>query len=276
MISMYKIWLVLSGPLLWWLLSVAIAIWAVLVVQVDNRPGRFDRMFILLLLFVSASFGGDLFVSMQVYAMVAVEQIFSVQDVLQGEKSSIGAIVASTLVVLAYLRIRKIPVLTYADNIVPYVALAYVAARIGCFINGDDFGIVTGLPWGVVFGADTQAYEAHLARGWIDAAATSSLKVHPTQLYHALAGIAGFILLRRWRPGWQGSRFALAWLYYGGTRFFIQFYRDDHWAAGHVIDRTQWFCLLFVLLSLALWRWHATLAFNERAFATGYEATHKT
>lgn len=255
---------VLLHPLLWWLLSVTIVAWAVLSVHVGNVPHWTDRLIILLVLFISASFGGDLYVSFREMMLLGMQQLFSLQLVLEGEKGAIGAIMASAFGVIVFLSIRKIPVLAYADNIVPFAALAYAVARIGCFCNGDDFGIVTSLPWGVVFGNATEAYDAHLARGWINTGAVSSLTVHPTQLYHALAGFIGFLLLRSWQPSWQGSRFALAWVYYGFSRFFIQFYRDDHWSADTLIDTTQWFCLLFVMLGMAMWCWHMLRTINQR------------
>lgn len=172
-----------------------------------------------------------------------------------GPRGVLGAFLGALAAAAGYLLWRRRPVLDYADAAVPAVAIGYAVARVGCLLAGDDFGIPTDGGWGVCFAPGSEAYAVHLARGWIAPGAVLSLAVHPTQLYHALVGIAGFAFLLRWRPRWSGSRLAAAMVWYGLTRLLIQTVRDDHWSGGQLVDTAQWFCLVLVGAALALW-WH--------------------
>jgi phosphatidylglycerol:prolipoprotein diacylglycerol transferase len=172
-----------------------------------------------------------------------------------GPRGVLGAFLGAFVAAAGYLRWRRRPVLEYADAAVPAVAIGYAVARLGCLLAGDDFGIPTDGDWGLRFAPGSEAYAAHLARGWIAPGAALGLAVHPTQLYHVVAGIAGFVLLLRWQPRWPGSRLAAAMAFYGATRLLIQVVRDDHVSGGQVIDAAQWFGIALIGAALAL-RWY--------------------
>jgi len=57
-----------------------------------------------------------------------------------GGRAEYGALIAGTVAALIFLKARNIPVLGYADALVPAAALGVAVGRIGCFLNGDDFG----------------------------------------------------------------------------------------------------------------------------------------
>lgn len=173
-------------------------------------------------------------------------------DYLLYNKSTFGAFSGCAGAAFVYLRIYRKSFLVYADLAVPAIALGYAMARIACFVNGDDFGVVSSMPWATRFAAGTEAYAVHLQRGWIEAGASYSLPTHPTQLYSALVGVFGFIVLSRYKSGGQGDKLALALFIYGVTRFLIQFYRDDHFINPGPIDYSQWLSVLLVALSIGL------------------------
>ena len=139
---------------------------------------------------------------------------------------------------------------------VPAIALGYAVARLGCFLNGDDFGIVTTVPWGVQFPPGTEAFANHLANGWVSVGDTLSLPVHPTQLYHAAAGLLLFVVLRSWKPAWPGQRLALALTGYGLLRFGIEFLRGDAAPVVGTLHAAHLFGALFVVSGAFLWWWH--------------------
>lgn len=174
-------------------------------------------------------------------------------QLLPGGKAMMGALPGAAIAGYLLLRIRRKPFLIYADAWVPALVLGYVVARLGCFVNGDDFGVVSSMPWAVRFPPGTEAYATHLARGWIAFGGAASLPVHPTELYHVLAGIAAFIFLVRWRPRWPGQRLALAMACGGLARLLIEFLRDDYWLHGELLDVPQWCSLLLIVLALGLW-----------------------
>ena len=118
--------------------------------------------------------------------------------------------------------------LAYADASMPAVALGYSIGRLGCFLNGDDYGTLSHMPWAVTYPPGTEVYADHLARGWITPAASSSLPIHPVQLYASLLGLCLFVLLADWRPQRIGSRSCAFLVLYGAARFCMeQWLRGD-------------------------------------------------
>jgi phosphatidylglycerol:prolipoprotein diacylglycerol transferase len=121
-----------------------------------------------------------------------------------------GTILAMTLFALR----RKIPMLSLFDVAAASVTFGLFFGRLANFINGELWGRVTDVPWGVVF-----------PNG-------GSLPRHPSQLYEAvLEGVLLFIVLRilthRFqslrRPGLTGGAFIAG---YGVARILIEFVRE--------------------------------------------------
>ncbi len=171
----------------------------------------------------------------------------------QGGKSWYGGLVGGGLAGGLFFRHRKLPVLAYADASMPAVALGYAVGRLGCFLNGDDYGILSHTPWAVVYPPGTEAYMAHLLRGWITPGAEWSLPVHPVQLYASIFGLCLFVLLAHWRPSVVGTRFAFFLVAYGVERFLMEFLRGDFRAVLGPLSLPQLFSLLFVFLGAVIW-----------------------
>lgn len=201
---------------------------------------------------LGAFWGGHLLVLLSQPSLI-LEDPLRLLNFLDGAKGVFGAFLGAALFGSLYLLYRRQPVLAYADAAVPAVALGYAVARIGCFLNGDDFGIVSSVSWAVQFPPGTDAYAAHLSRGLIDVGSLLSLPVHPTQLYHAAAGLALFLVLRQWKGQWQGSRLALALLGYGVLRFCIEWFRGDALPVIGPFHAAHLFSLLFIIGALLLW-----------------------
>ncbi len=149
------------------------------------------------------------------------------------------------------------------DAASPAAAMGYAVGRVGCFLVGDDYGMPTGLPWGVAFpyglpapttaGFMRQAYGADLPA---EVPAEQLVPVHPTQLYETLAALLvwglGCALLRRGaRPG------TVTVVVLGALaleRFAVEFLRakDDRFFGD--LTLAQVVSLALVLLLAALWR----------------------
>ncbi len=170
-----------------------------------------------------------------------------------GGKSFYGGLGGGTLAALLYLRLRGLRLAAYADAGIPAVALGYAIGRIGCFINGDDYGTLSNLPWAVRFAAGTEAHAAHVARGWIGATDAWSLPVHPTQLYASLLGLFLFLTLTRWQSRRGGSRVCLFAVVYGTARFFMEWLRGDWQAALGPLSLPQLCSLILVSVGLIVW-----------------------
>jgi phosphatidylglycerol:prolipoprotein diacylglycerol transferase len=173
--------------------------------------------------------------------------------------ASWGAYLGSSLGLLGFLRMRRTPILPYFDVAASGVCLAIALGRIGCFLNGDDFGRITDLPWAVRYPPGSYPYLAHLSRGLIDSVAAASLPTHPLQLYLSLAALLLFwVLSRIWRayshaPGVTLAAFLIV---DGASRFWIEFLRDPAAGGGaNGLSVSQRMCVISLALGALLMVW---------------------
>jgi phosphatidylglycerol:prolipoprotein diacylglycerol transferase len=104
----------------------------------------------------------------------------------RGGLSWYGGLIGGVAAGLAYMKVRRWPVIPILAAATPALAVGHLLGRIGCFLVGDDYGKPTDLPWGVAF-----------PRGL----PPTDVPVHPTQLYEAIGlGILGWLLMK-WRRG---------------------------------------------------------------------------
>ena len=124
---------------------------------------------------------------------------------------------------------RGIPLLHWADVSAPSVVLGTAITRVGCLLNGCDYGRRSDLPWAVTFPRDSAAWQLHQRAYDLPADALRSFPVHPTQIYETLVGLFLFgllIALRKYRR-FSGQVF-LGWVIgYGLLRPLIEALRDD-------------------------------------------------
>ena len=138
---------------------------------------------------------------------------------------------------------HRIDYLRLMDFVAPLCPLGIAAGRMGNFINGELWGRVTDLPWGMVF------------RGAGDAPR------HPSQLYQfALEGVALFIILWWYsgKPRPRGAVSALFLIGYGVFRFVAEFGREPDAFLGYLamgLTMGQWLCLPMIAGGLWLFAW---------------------
>jgi phosphatidylglycerol:prolipoprotein diacylglycerol transferase len=127
------------------------------------------------------------------------------------------------------------------DFVAPLVPLGLATGRLGNFINGELWGRVTDLPWGMVFqGAGNQPR-------------------HPSQLYQmALEGIALFVILWWYsaKPRPRGRVSALFLIGYGAFRFLAEFGREPDSFLGLLalgLSMGQWLSLPMILAGVFFW-----------------------
>ena len=120
---------------------------------------------------------------------------------------------------------------------------ALAAGRIGNFINGELWGRVTDVPWGMVF------------RG------AGPLPRHPSQLYQfALEGVLLFVVLWIYsaRPRPLGAVSAMFLLGYGVLRFTAEYFREPDDFLGLLafgLSMGQWLSLPMILAGAAMLAW---------------------
>lgn len=151
---------------------------------------------------------------------------------------ALGVIIAAIL----FTRRRKIPLLAFGDLLVGVVPIGLGLGRIANFLNGELWGRVTDVSWGMIFptgGPDPR---------------------HPSQLYQAaLEGLLLFILLRvlevkgfRGRPGFLSGAFLAG---YGVARSIGELFRQPDSFLGFLVAGTtmgQWLSLPMILVGVWL------------------------
>ena len=163
--------------------------------------------------------------------------------VWQGGMAFHGGFLGVILAMLYIARKHRIRWLAITDFIAPLTPLALAAGRIGNFINGELWGRVTDVPWGVVF------------RG------AGALPRHPSQLYQfALEGVTLFAILWLYsaKPRAVGAVSALFLIGYGTLRFLVEFLREPDDFLGLLalnLSMGQWLCLPMVLAGIAMLAW---------------------
>lgn len=140
------------------------------------------------------------------YYLANPTQIFAIW---QGGLAFHGGLLGALLAAYIFSKRKKIHLYDILDIGVIPVALGLMLGRIGNFINGELYGRITDLPWGVKFQG---------AEGFR----------HPSQIYESLKNLAIFGILwnlrnKRLRKG------TLFWLFvtlYGLLRFLVEFFRE--------------------------------------------------
>ena len=115
-----------------------------------------------------------------------------------GGMSFHGGEIGVTIALLAFAHRQKLNLLRLGDLVAPAVPIGLGFGRIANFINGELWGRVTTLPWGMVFCGK------HIATDALGQCVAGPLPRHPSQLYEAsLEGLVLFLILRlathRWR-----------------------------------------------------------------------------
>ncbi len=144
---------------------------------------------------------------------------------------------------------RKQPVFKWIDAMVTAIPLGYTFGRIGNFLNGELFGRITTVPWGIVF---PNAERFSLSLEWVRAfaekagifvtnnAALVNLPRHPSQLYEAFfEGIVLWVII--WsihrRKKWDGLLSGVYMAGYGFFRFIIEYFREPDAELGYRIAK---------------------------------------
>jgi len=129
----------------------------------------------------------------------------------QGGVVSYGGIIGGVIAAYLYVKSKKESFIRYADLIAPYIPLGFAIGRIGCFLNWDDYGIASALPWAVKVGAD--------------------IPRHPTQIYLILVDLLMFAILFKLSRSKAfekraGSSFFAFLGVYGALRLVVEPLRD--------------------------------------------------
>lgn len=160
-----------------------------------------------------------------------------------------GGFIGGLLGMILWCRINKRPLWKWIDAMCVAIPLGYTFGRIGNFMNGELYGRITAVPWGMIF-PRAESYSASLP--WVQDFAEKcglvikegeklvSLPRHPSQLYESF--FEGLFLfsclfpLRKHKPfdGFIGCLYTVG---YGFVRFFIEYVRQPDADLGYRISK---------------------------------------
>jgi len=210
-------------------------------------------------LIVGARFGYALFYNFSYYLQHPLEIVVPF-DMSNGFRfvglsgmSYHGGLIGVVLVTIYYCRKQKIDIWQFGDWLCAAAPLGYMFGRIGNFLNGELWGRMTDVPWGMFFPMD----------------ATQALR-HPSQLYEALfEGLFLFCILwplRKKNP-FPGFSVGLYIIGYGLVRFIIEFFREPDAHLGFIIwfnTMGQLLCLAMMLAGLVILIWRRRVSSSPK------------
>lgn len=138
---------------------------------------------------------------------------------------SYGAFIGGATAVIIYLKLRKLPILQYADFVSTAIPLMVIFIRLGCIGAGCCYGKPTDFFIHLIF---------HHPQS--DAGSKfPGMALHASQIYDMLNGfiLLGFLNWRYPRKRFHGEIFLLLFMGYSFFRFWIEFLRGD-------LDRGVW------------------------------------
>ena len=192
-----------------------------------------DLYFYLILgLVFGARLGYILFYNLKDY----LQHPWELVAVWHGGMSFHGGMVGVLLAGWWFCRKKKIPLLSMGDLVVVTVPVGLGLGRLANFINGELFGRITSVPWGMVF-----------PQG-------GPLPRHPSQLYEAIleGGVIFFLLwVRKNKKIFQGELVADFLILYGLFRILIEFFREPDAQVGYLWGLLTMGQLLSSLMILA-------------------------
>jgi phosphatidylglycerol:prolipoprotein diacylglycerol transferase len=165
-------------------------------------------------------------------------------QIWNGGMSFHGGVVGCMIAVIAFARLRHIPILSLADVTCAVAPIGLFLGRLANFVNGELWGRPTDVPWAMIF-----PHGGPLPR-------------HPSQLYEAaLEGVLLFVVLGLTvrasalkRPGLVTAIFAIG---YGVARSLCEFFREPDIQLGFLFG-SGWLtmgmllCIPLILAGLVL------------------------
>ena len=138
-------------------------------------------------------------------------------SIWDGGLSLLGAVITILIAVPLYLRSIGAPLLPVLDIVAIYAPLLQSVSRIGCFLAGCCYGIPSTLPWAIAYANPAVFAPLHL-------------RLHPTQIYSALALLGIFLFMQffaqyHWRK--PGQLTSIYLMLAAAERFLVDFWRGD-------------------------------------------------
>ncbi len=127
-----------------------------------------------------------------------------------------GAVLGGLAAILIYCLVKKMSFWLLGDIAAPGAMLGQTIGRMGCLVNGCCYGLTCELPIAVIY-SNPNSY------------APIGVPLYPTQLFHIIWDLAGFVVLwllrKKLKP--EGTLFLLWLIFFGVGDFVIRFFRES-------------------------------------------------
>jgi phosphatidylglycerol---prolipoprotein diacylglyceryl transferase len=225
-----------------------------------------------LLVFLLAVAGGRLYHVIDqwgpVYSRDPIRAILPISETGQVGFAGLGlygGIAGAALGIFIYARRHKLPLRITLDSVIPGTLFAQGIARWGNFFNQELYGPPTDAPWGIAIEC---AYR--VAQYPCSTFPEATTGFHPLFFYESALNITGGLLAlflsRRYLHRLQPGDLIAFWaIWYGSTRFVLEFFRQGwNWTVGGIAT-AQLVGIFLIALGVAI------LAWNHRRGRTPYE-----
>jgi phosphatidylglycerol:prolipoprotein diacylglycerol transferase len=188
---------------------------------------------------VAALIGGRLYHVIDQWAIYANAPITAILPITFADDGSVkftgfaglgvyGGIVTGTLAAWWYARRHKVSFARWADIVAPALFVMQAIGRWGNYFNQELYGPPTTQPWGIAIDC------AHRLPAYACDIYPETTRFHPLFLYESISGLLGaaflvflgYRLRSRLRPG---DLLLVFFIWYGVTRFVLEFLRADNW-----------------------------------------------
>jgi phosphatidylglycerol:prolipoprotein diacylglycerol transferase len=176
---------------------------------------------------IAALIGGRLYHVIDQWALYANDPLKIILPPYSG-LGVYGGIVTGTLAGWWYVRRHGVSFARWADIVAPALFVMQAIGRWGNYFNQELYGPPTSLPWGIPIDC------AHRLQVYACEIVPESTRFHPLFLYESISGLVGaaflvflgYRLRSRLRPG---DLLLTFFIWYGVTRFVLEFLRADNW-----------------------------------------------
>jgi phosphatidylglycerol:prolipoprotein diacylglycerol transferase len=255
-----------SFPVHWYGICYAVGLAAVylILVREARRRGQNPELVgnAMVIVAIAALIGGRLYHVIDQWAIYQSDPITALLPIARQADGSYafagfsglgvpGGIVTGTLAGWYLTRRWKVDFATWADIVAPGLFAMQAIGRIGNFFNQELYGPPTSLPWGIAIDC------AHRVAAYpCEAFPLATTHFHPLFLYESLSGIVGAAVLlwlarRRDSRLVQGDLLLIFFVWYGTTRFVLEFLRSGNWTFFG-IPTAQIVSAIFVIVGLVL------------------------
>lgn len=209
--------------------SIAIIVATYFVLKEFKTKKQKEHIYNLVLIGVLAGIAGARIVYVLENWSMFSGSLASILNFIDGGLSWFGGLIGGSLGVLAYLKIKKLDLLRYADAFAPSLAIGQAIGRIGCVLgDGGHVGKLTTMPWGFNVNGEIR---------------------HVTAWYSAINLTILFFILKKLKESkpFKGFLFLFYLTYYSATRFMIDLFRIDPRYYG--LTMSQYFSLIIFFVS---------------------------